>query len=48
MYQKSTAVHIINEENLKTDETHKFIDNAFSDEMLKTTGTDIDVIMPAV
>lgn len=39
---------IINEEKLKTEETHKFIDNLFRDGVLKTTGTDIDVIMPAV
>lgn len=39
---------IINEEKLKTEETHKFIDNSFRDGVLKTTGTDIDVIMPAV
>lgn len=39
---------IINEEKLKVEETHKFIDNSFRDGVLKTTGTDIDVIMPAV
>ncbi|MBD5470930.1 MAG: type I restriction endonuclease subunit R [Lachnospiraceae bacterium] len=39
---------IINEEKLKTEETHKFMDNSFRDGVLKTTGTDIDVIMPAV
>ncbi len=39
---------IIDEENLKPEETHKFIDNSFRDGVLKTTGTDIDVIMPAV
>lgn len=39
---------IIEEEKLKVAETHKFIDNSFRDGMLKTTGTDIDVIMPAV
>lgn len=39
---------IINEERLKAEETHKFIDNSFRDGVLKTTGTDIDVIMPAV
>lgn len=26
----------------------KFIDNSFRDSVLKTTGTDIDTIMPAV
>lgn len=39
---------IINEENLKAEETHKFMDNSFQDGVLKTTGMDIDVIMPAV
>ncbi len=39
---------IINEEKLKTEETHKFIDNSFRDGVLKTTGMDIDAIMPAV
>ena len=39
---------IIEEEKLKVDETHRFIDNSFRDGVLKTTGTDIDVIMPAV
>lgn len=39
---------IIEEEKLKTEETHKFINNSFRDGVLKTTGTDIDVIMPAV
>ncbi|MDE6016975.1 MAG: type I restriction endonuclease subunit R [Acetatifactor sp.] len=39
---------IIEEEKLKPEETHKFIENSFRDGVLKTTGTDIDVIMPAV
>lgn len=39
---------IIDEEKLKSDETHKFIDNSFRDGVMKTTGTDIDDIMPAV
>ena len=39
---------IIEEEKLKAEETHKFMDNSFRDGALKTTGTDIDVIMPAV
>lgn len=45
--EKDLAV-IINEEKLKAEETHKFIDNSFRDGVLKTTGMDIDVIMPAV
>ena len=39
---------IIEEEKLKAEETHKFMENSFRDGMLKTTGTDIDAIMPAV
>ena len=39
---------IITEEKLKADETHKFVDNSFRDGVLKTTGTDIDDILPAV
>jgi type I restriction enzyme R subunit len=39
---------IIDEENLKPDETRKFISNSFRDGTLKTTGTDIDRIMPPV
>ncbi len=39
---------IIKEENLKPDETRKFIDNSFRDGQLKTNGTDIDKIMPPI
>ena len=39
---------IIEEEKLKPEETRRFIDNAFRDGMLKTTGTAIDKIMPSV
>ncbi len=39
---------IIEEEKLKPEETRHFIDNAFRDGMLKTTGTAIDKIMPPV
>lgn len=39
---------IISTEKLKDEETRKFIDNAFRDGVLKTTGTDIDKIMPPV
>jgi len=39
---------IIDEEKLKPDETRRFIANAFRDGALKTTGTDIDKIMPAM
>jgi len=39
---------LINSENLKDEETRRFIDNAFRDGILKTTGTDIDKILPPV
>lgn len=39
---------IIREEKLKEHETRKFIENAFRDGEIKTTGTDIDKIMPPV
>ena len=37
---------IIAEENLKEEETKKFIDNAFRDGELKTTGVGIDSLLP--
>jgi type I restriction enzyme R subunit len=37
---------LIEEENLKPDEARKFIDNAFRDGVMKTTGTSIDRLMP--
>lgn len=39
---------LIGEEKLKPEETIKFVDNAFRDGILKTTGTDLDRIMPPV
>ena len=39
---------IISEEKLKPEETKKFIDYSFRDGVLKTTGTDIDKILPPV
>jgi type I restriction enzyme R subunit len=39
---------IISEESLKDDEARRFIANAFRDGALKTTGTDIDKILPPV
>ena len=39
---------IISEERLKPDETREFIENAFRDGEVKTTGIDIDRIMPPV
>lgn len=37
---------LIQKERLKENETRQFIDNAFRDGILKTTGTDLDKIMP--
>ncbi len=39
---------IIKEQKLKPEEAEKFINNAFRDGVLKTTGTDIDKLMPPV
>lgn len=39
---------LIAEEKLKPDETRKFVDNSFRDGVLKTTGTDVDRILPPV
>lgn len=39
---------LIVEEKLKPEETKKFIENSFRDGLLKTTGTDIDKLMPPV
>ena len=39
---------IIEEEKLKPDDTRKFLENAFRDGEIKTTGTDIDKLMPPV
>jgi type I restriction enzyme R subunit len=45
--QKETDLTaIIAEERLKPEETQRFVDNAFRDGTLKTTGTDIEGIMP--
>ena len=47
--QKEKDIQIlINAEKLKPEETQKFVSNAFRDGVLKTTGTDIDKIMPPV
>ncbi|HQM01221.1 MAG TPA: type I restriction endonuclease subunit R [Ruminococcus flavefaciens] len=40
--------NIISEEKLKPEETKQFISGAFRDGGIKTTGTDIDKILPAV
>ena len=39
---------IIHEEKLKPAETRKFVENAFRDGQVRTTGTDIDKILPAM
>lgn len=39
---------LISEERLKPEETRKFVGNAFRDGVLKTTGTDVDRLMPPV
>ena len=41
-------LQIIDEENLKGIETRRFIENALRDGEIKTTGTEIDKLMPAV
>ena len=47
--QKETDLSaLIAEEKLKEEETRKYIDNAFRDGGIKTTGTDIDKLMPPV
>ena len=39
-------VEIIKDENLKEDEARRFVDFSFRDGVMKTTGTDIDKILP--
>ena len=39
---------IISEENLKEDETRKYLEDCFRNGEIKTTGTDLDKIMPAI
>ena len=46
--RENDLVVIIKDEKLKDKETHTFIENSFRDGVLKTTGTDVDAIMPAV
>ena len=46
--RENDLVVIIKDEKLKDKETHIFIENSFRDGVLKTTGTDVDAIMPAV
>ena len=47
--QKETDLStIIQEEQLKEEETKTFVDNSFRDGTLKTTGTDLDKILPPI
>ena len=46
--REEEILQIIDEEKLKGIETRKFIENAFRDGEIKTTGTEIDKLMPAV
>ena len=46
--KEKELVEIIKEENLKEKETRAFIESSFRNGGIKTTGTDIDKIMPAV
>ena len=46
--KENDLVALISEEKLKQEETKRFIDNSFRDGSFKTTGTDIDKIMPPV
>lgn len=46
--QEQDLSDLIQEEKLKPEETRKFVENAFRDGALKTTGTDIDKILPPV
>lgn len=39
---------MIHDEKLKPEETRKFLDNSFRDGIIKTTGTDIDKLMPPI
>ena len=49
MQQKETDLSsLIADEKLKDEETRKYIENAFRDGAVKTTGTDIDKLMPPV
>ena len=44
--KEADLVTIMEEENLKQDETRKFVESSFRDGELKTTGTAIDKILP--
>ena len=44
--EESDLKALIEEENLNEEETRKFIDNSFRDGQVKTSGTDIEKILP--
>ena len=46
--REKTLVQIITEEKLKENETWAFVEGAFRDGGIKTAGTDIGKILPAV
>lgn len=46
--RETDLANLISEEKLKPEETNRFITNALRDGSLKTTGTDIDKILPPV
>jgi type I restriction enzyme R subunit len=46
--KESDINRLIQEEKLKDEETRKFIDHAFRDGVMKTTGTSVDRLMPPV
>lgn len=46
--REQELAQIIQEEKLREPETRKFLKNAFRDGEIKTTGTDIDRLMPPV
>jgi len=46
--EKADLAEIITAEKLKPEETRKFMTNAFRDGAVKTTGTDIDKLMPPI
>ena len=47
-YNGQMAKEIIEEENLNEAETRRFLEDSFKNGEIKTTGTDIDKIMPPV
>ena len=46
--REKELISIIRSEKLKEEETRRFVENAFRDGEIKTTGTDIDKLMPPV